>query len=555
MIIDNFTTKLWTFSLHYGKSKIADTKIRTSKTNDLFKEEIMKKAQYSLLYLMATILGLVLPISCSSDETKGGGSAGTTATGGSGGISEDSGTGGDGNISESGGNEGGAGEAGTSKNGWKKGVVGKAKELIALAKKAGNLQGIATDSLAIKTFDLPPDAKESTEDDEHPQTAPIINGAELGDGKFNRMILPILAYQQNDGTPIPPYTMIVDGDWKTEMIQHFETWPSKDVDMSCYTPYPTQINGQSMKAYGGFSMDTTVCLNRWFLVTNGSTKVWELYPDGTRTALTDLQKPLSAILCHPQGYLIVSALTTYVLNEKFEVKTPSAIYKIDLDGTTQLIADMPVPDDYATNDMFGLCGAFPGISPDYIPPGMNIFLTLHPDGRIIVGEMGTQRIYNIEADGSVTEFAKMEELTIGGLLAPNEVIYTIIPPMTNQIHSKVYKGTMIRAFTNGKWSDVTEITGYDTFLHAMQNFSRGTPCVEDPSGFCFQPVGIYFKLAAGTEPVLLITDPIKGELSAIPLDMDEVDSGAGGSSGSSGAGGKGGDSESTDAGDSAESSE
>ncbi len=498
----------------------------------------------TLTFWLVAVLGLSFSMlaSCGSDEE----SKGAGGSSGSGGSVDDGGAGDSATGGSGGGNGGSAtggvgGEAGAPESGWKKGVVGKSKGVITLAKNAGNLQGIAMDPLAIKAFDLPSDEEGPAEDDP-PQTAPIINGTELGDGKFNRMILPILAYQQSDGTPIPPYTMIVDGDWNTETIQHFETWPSSDVDMSCYTPYPTQINGQSMKAHNGFSMDTTVCLNRWFLVTNGSTKVWELYPDGTRTVLADLEKPLSAILCHPQGYLIVSALTTYVQDEGFKVKTPSTIHKIDLDGTSQLIADMPVPDDYATNNMFGLCGAFPGISPDYIPPGMNIFLTMHPDGSLLVGEMGAQRIYNIDANSDITEFAKMQELTIGGLLAPNEVIYTVVPPMTDQTHSKVYKGTMIRAFANGEWRDVVEVAGYDAFLQAMGNFSRGTPCTEDPSGFCFQPIGTYFKLAAGTEPVLIITDPIKGELSAIPLDMEntEPDAGTGGTAGSAGASGSAG---------------
>jgi hypothetical protein len=414
-------------------------------------------------------------------------------------------------------------------------VVGKSKSIITLAKNAGNLQGIAVSLQAIKTMDLSQE-EDSPADDDPPQTAPKINGDELGDNKFSQMILPILAYQTSDGTPIPPYTMVVDGEWKTEIIQHFETWPSQDIDMSCYTPYPTIINGQGMKAHNGFSMDTAVCLNRWFLVTNGSTKVWELYSDGTRDVLADLQKPLSAILCHPQGHLIVSALTTYVQDEGFKVKTPSSVHKVNLNGNTELISEMPVPDGYATNNMFGLCGAFPGVSPDYIPPGMNIFLTMHPNGSLLVGEMGAQRIYNIDANSSITEFAKMEELTIGGLLAPNEVIYTVVPPMTDQTHSTVYRGTMIRAFADQQWQDVVEVTGYESFTQAMGNFSRGTPCTEDPSGYCYQPIGSYFKLAAGIEPMLLITDPIKGELSAIPLDMenDDTDAGAAGSAGAAG---------------------
>jgi hypothetical protein len=264
-----------------------------------------------------------------------------------------------------------------------------------------------------------------------------------------------------------------------------------------------------------------------------------LYSDGTRDVLADLQKPLSAILCHPQGHLIVSALTTYVQDEGFKVKTPSSVHKVNLNGNTELISEMPVPDGYATNNMFGLCGAFPGVSPDYIPPGMNIFLTMHPNGSLLVGEMGAQRIYNIDANSSITEFAKMEELTIGGLLAPNEVIYTVVPPMTDQTHSTVYRGTMIRAFADQQWQDVVEVTGYESFTQAMGNFSRGTPCTEDPSGYCYQPIGSYFKLAAGIEPMLLITDPIKGELSAIPLDMenDDTDAGAAGSAGAAGTSG------------------
>ncbi|MDF1496882.1 MAG: hypothetical protein P1P90_02375 [Patescibacteria group bacterium] len=476
------------------------------------------------LFLICVPMMFVNLASCGSDEPN------TGATGGSGGATLDGGSG------QSG--EGGA--SGASANTWKKGVVGSSTGVIALAKNAGNIQGVSLSAVTVKTLDSTMEDAGDADAESLPQTAPVIDGQELGEGNFAQMILPVLPYQANDESAIPPFTMVVNGDWSTGAIQHFDTWPSPDIDMSCYTPYPTSVNGVDMKAYNGFTMDTAICLNRWFLVTNGSNKVWELFPDGTRAEMADLQKPLSSIMCHPQGYLLVSSLSTYVQENGFHVNTPSEVHKVNLDGTAELKVEMPMPDDYATNNMFGLCGAYPGVSPEYIAPGMNIFLMMHPDGSLLVGEMGAQRIYKVDPENNIDEFAVMDELTIGGILAPNEVIYTVLPPMTNQTHDIVHKGTRIRAFAEGAWQDVVEVGAYEAFTGSMQNFSRGTPCAEDPSGICYQSPVASFKLAAGTTPMLLMTDPIKGELTAIQLDMngsDPSDAGTAGSAGSSGSAG------------------
>ncbi len=76
---------------------------------------------------------------------------------------------------------GGDGAAGTTGSTWEKGVVGTSTGVIALAKNAGNIQGISLTEKMMKTMDLPMNDAGETDVEPLPQTAPVIDGDELGE--------------------------------------------------------------------------------------------------------------------------------------------------------------------------------------------------------------------------------------------------------------------------------------------------------------------------------------------------------------------------------------
>jgi len=527
----------------------------------------MKKAQYSLLYLIATILGLALPLSCSSDETKGGGSAGTTATGDSGGISEDSGTGGDGG--EAGEDGGEAGEDGTPQNGWKKGVVGKAKDVITISSNAGRIQGISVNmfaSMMLKdhTMNDPIDGGYDS-GETPPNTAPTVNFSGITPD-FTEMLIPVPPYSYDwpEEKMIAPKVAIVNKTGEMTILQPFPIWPSTDFALNCFGAYNTNIyaDGVELRAYGGLGFDSTTCMNRYFLISNLSNKVWEVYPNGDLKVLVESLPGPSSIKCH-QGELLISTLPQY--EDDFVaggVKPVMGVklHRINIDtGELTTIVTIDPTADYADTSTIAMCGTYPGTTNKYIPIGVNIPFAVRADNSLLIADPAARRIYTCDNNGSnVQEFAPMEQFTVSTIMAPNDIIYSVEPPIADWWSlTKIIRGAVIKAYDGNKWTIVQELTGYNSYAGSMSNQYVRVNCpggVDDSAG-CSQPTGAFIKIVPGAQPLLYIVDPIKGELSAIPLDMDEVDSGAGGSSGSSGAGGKGGDSESTDAGDSAENSE
>ena len=379
----------------------------------------MKTMHWAFLLLCVPMTFIALA-SCGSDEAKPG------ANGGSG------------------------GSGGAQSTAWKKGVVGKANRgSIVLAKNAGQIQGFAvkpgvlmhtmeldasfeTDSDTVS--DAPEDALLDAGDEAGvPNTAPTLNFGGLTPD-FTEMWLPIPPYMAVNKEPtIAPLTGIVKPDATMETVGHFSDW-NTEFTLSCYTPFDTVVNGVPLKSYGGLSMDIADCMNRHFFVTNASNKVYELFSDGTRSVVTDqLPEPgvPSAILCHPEGYLVVSTLPGYVKNAHMSHPTePPRLVKITLDATpvVSTLATLPISSTYATPQQITTCWDFTHTK---LAPasGIRIPIAVRTDASFLVGDVGARIVYAVSKDGStITEFSDMPLLTASAIFAPNEVMYMIDAP-------------------------------------------------------------------------------------------------------------------------------
>jgi hypothetical protein len=472
-------------------------------------------------------------------------------------------------ASGSSGSGGTAGSGGSTSSSWKKGVVGKANQgSIVLAKNAGQIQGFAVrPGMAMRTMDLdagldadpeanPDGADDAAEDalldagDEAgtPNTAPTINFGGITPD-FTEMWLPVPPYADaNKKHTIAPLTIVVKPDASIETIEHFPDWTT-EFTLGCFNTFATTVNGEELQSYGGLSVDMTECFGRHFFVSNASNKVYELFADGTREVLTDqLPEPgvPSALICHPEGYLVVSVLPGYVKNAPMSLPTEAPkLVKITTGSVPEvsLLATLPITSNYATPDQIttNWCFTHTKLAP---ASGIRIPLAVRSDASILVGDVGARIVYAVAKDGSTVEqFSDMPLLTASAIFAPNEVMYMIDAPLLNKAGDTVLQGTMIRAYDGSAWTDVLELEGYEPYVKNMSWGNYGAECPPQfaSEGACRMPYGVFTKISHGASPILYIIDPIKGELVAVPLDMGGgVDAGTGGSAGSSGAGGEGG---------------
>jgi len=467
------------------------------------------------------------------------------------------------------GSSGNGGGGGSATSGWKKGVVGKASlGSIVLAKNAGQIQGFAVrPGMAMRTMDLeagldadpeanPDGADDAAEDalldagDEAgtPNTAPTIDFGGITPD-FTEMWLPVPPYADTNEDPtIAPLTIVVKPDASIETVQHFPDWTT-EFTLGCFNTFETTVNGEQLESYGGLSVDMTECFGRHFFVSNASNKVYELFADGTRATITDqLPEPgvPSAILCHPEGYLVVSVLPGYVKNAPISLPTEAPkLVKITTGSVPEvsLLATLPITSNYATPDQIttNWCFTHTKLAP---ASGIRIPLAVRSDASILVGDVGARIVYAVAKDGSTVEqFSDMPLLTASAIFAPNEVMYMIDAPLLNKAGDTVLQGTMIRAYDGSAWTDILELEGYEPYVKNMSWGNYGAECPPQfaSEGACRMPYGVFTKISHGASPILYIIDPIKGELVAVPLDMGGgVDAGTGGSAGSSGAGGEGG---------------
>jgi len=443
-----------------------------------------------------------------------------------------------------GGSDGAAGSGGSSGS-WRKGVIGKAtRGAIVLAKGAGQIQGFST-TTGLKTMDNPldaggggdMDAQEDVQDAGNesgvPNTIPRVDLSQITPD-FQEMWFPIPPYIDLTNNPsyepnIPPLTAILKPDGSIETMIHFPNWVD-DFLLHCYGTFPIELNGQHLQSYGGLSFDTADCMGRHFLISNAADKVWELYQNGNTHVLVEGIPNPSAIMCHPQGFLVITTLQGYVKSSAISPPgQPVKLLKLTLDGELSEIASMPIPNNYATAREVVTCLMFQ--TTDYaIPAGLRIPVTLTQDSNYLVGDVGARTIYQVSEDGSqITPFADMPMLAASAILAPNDVVYMVDAPLLADNHGvwSLLKGTTIKAYKNGQWVEVLELPGYQDYMHQM---SWGFNAVDCPPQYanndiCLQPWGVFTKITFGATPTLYITDPIKGELIAVPLDTTDTDAG------------------------------
>ncbi len=491
----------------------------------------MKTMHFAFLLLCVPMTFIALA-SCGSDETK---TEGTGGAGNAGGSNATGGTGGA-NIAGQGGTAGSSAQGGNagSENSWAKGVVGRAtKGTITLAEHAGRIQGFSvTPGMAVRIMAGDAGSNEDASTDDGgttPQTAPVADFSGI-ETDFTEMYIPVLPYTSDDGTiKYPPLTAVYKPDGTMETIQHFANWDTNnELAMGCFGAYPVSVNNQQLRTFGGLSMDITDCLNRHFMVSNASDKIWELLPNGEKAVIAEnFGTALSSIVCHPMGYLLATTLPTYNTSAPITVSTGVELYKVTLDGAKSLIAAMPVPDDYATNDLFSLCGQYPFTSKS-LPSGMKVPIALRANGSFMLADVGAKKIYTISEDGTqISMFSQMDKMTMWAILAPNDVIYTIEPPVLDELSQIVYVGTKIKGFDGTNWVDVIELEGYDSYINSMSWQNIALPCPQDETQRCYQPYGVFLKVMYGANGTLYIVDPIKGTLSALPLDMTDPDAGTG----------------------------
>jgi len=482
-----------------------------------------------LAFLFAVIIafaGLGLS-ACSSDSgSNPAAGAGGSSIGGSGGSSAG----------------GTAGTGGTSQGSWKKGVVGKSKGAITLAKNAGIIQGFAvTTGMKVMDGNLDggdPDALADANDpldggDEAgvPDTTPKVDLSGITPD-FTEMWIPVPPYVSMDNQPtIAPFTAILKPDGTMSKISHFPDW-NTDFALNCFSTFVAEVNGTQLKSYSGLSFDLADCMSRHFMISNSSDKVWELFADGTKQVLASGIVGASSMICHPEGYLAITTLPQYAKgNDTNPPEVAPKLMKVTLDGQTSTIADLPVGADYATLLTFSPCFAFP-FTQNGMPIGIRQMVTLRSDASYLVGDVGARKIYAIDSAGVVTEFASMDLLTVSAILAPNDIIYKVDAPFIGELNGSapfILAGASISGYDGAVWNKILDLTGYDAFVN---NMSSGQIKVNCPAEFqsladkCYQPWGVFIKIAFGATPTIYIMDPVKGEIIAIPLDMGGGDAGA-----------------------------
>ena len=503
----------------------------------------------AFLFGITTFAGLGLA-ACSDDSSPNPAATGGNSNGGSGGTAGNGGT-------STGGT---AGNGGATGDAWKKGVVGTSKGVITLAKNAGRIQGF-TVSTSLKTMDGEFDAgddgaagtsgasgeagsggiADAGDEAGVPDTTPKVDFSGITPD-FTEMWVPVppYAYGANDEVKIAPEVAVVKPDGTVTSLHPFTDWPSQDFVWTCLGSYNVKVNDVDMRAYGGLSFDMADCEGRHFMISNMSNKVWEIAADGTKTVLVDNLTGPSTIGCH-QGALLISTLPQY--DDVVPVQGPS-LKRVTLDGGAVTdIVTLPIIPGYANNTTTAICGTYPGTTKS-VPIGMKIPFAVRTDGSFLIGDAGAKTIYAVSEDGqNVSVFTTMQRFTVSAILAPNDIVYTVEPPVVNAMNWSVALGTIIKAFDGSQWITLQELIGYDGLASNMSNQYIHVDCPANApaDADCQQPSGGFVKIMFGATPVIYIVDPIKGELIAIPLDMGGgVDAGDDGAAGSGGAGGEAG---------------
>ncbi|MFZ6015546.1 MAG: hypothetical protein ACOYUZ_04305 [Patescibacteria group bacterium] len=494
-------------------------------------------------------------MACGDDDGPAG--SGGSSAGGAGG------TGGDGGLDASAGQSGSGGSGGSQNPQWVKGQVGTAdRGVIILSQGSGQIQGMTLKpGMVMRTMDADAGAagmagsagaggasgSAGSAGAGTPNTVPKVDLSQITPD-FTELWFPIPPYQdQNMGHTIPPLTGILTPDGNIHTLQHFQTWED-ELTIKCFGTFPVMVNGKNMRSYGGLSLDMATCLDRHFLISNGSDKVWELYDNGNKSVIVEDLDGASAIFCHPQGYLVVTTLPQYEKNADISPPVIGVrLWKVALDGATNEIAELPVTADYATPQSVATCWTFP-YTDKAMPAGLSIPIALRPDNSFLVGDVGARKIYTVSEDGAnIDEFGGMPMLTASAVLAPNDVVYRVDAPLLGQKNDGnpvyVLEGLKIHGYDGVSWSEIIAFDGYDQYAETM---SWGLNAVSCPAQYteediCLQPWGVFAKVQPGASPVLYVMDPIKGQFSAVPLSMgNDPDAGAAGSAGSSGAGGSAG---------------
>lgn len=544
-----YAMDVWTFPLNHGKSKITEITVRTSKSDNLLKEEeIMKSNIHRVwMYLMAAILALTLPLGCGSDEPGGGGSAGTTATGGMGGAG--------GNGGEAGTSAGGT--AGTPVDVWQNGKTGSANKVSTIMEGGGPIVGfdiLRNTQPMMRTRDWDPDSG-------LPPTIPDVDFSQATPNSTLVMVVPPYLEQQTLLPAWPPYTVYIQPDGTIDAVEHFSDW-TNTLAKQCYSTFPVTLNGIPLQGYGGMVWDVVSGLGRDFVLTSANDCVYQVLPNGTMETLAcDLGGPASLFM-HPMKFLVISTLPGFVKNLPNSLPERAVkLYKLIIDSKELTeITTLPIPADYEIDQ--SLCYEFPYTS-YALPTTLNNPLAILSDGSLIAVDSGANRIYNVDIDtGSVQEYAQVDGYINGLTVAPNDVMYGVFPPMLgDKLDGKgqiKVKGPVLKAYdkSNETWVEVTELPGYTTFAGDLGWANTAIPCPQWMLDLeykeCLVPVGLFMKLVPGetpTNPYIMISDPVTMRLFQVVLEYgqeldaglpeagDDADSGTAGTSGSAGSAG------------------
>lgn len=482
-----------------------------------------------------------------ADSSVGGNAGeGGSATGGNsgeGGSSPDAGDDADASIdgSSDSGTDADA-EAGPSDNGWKKGVPGKAKQVVVISKGIGGIQGLSIDrgttpmSTQVKaggwrSLDAGEDAEEAGTDPDVPNTIPTVNLSQV-DPDFQEIWVPVPPYvkcpggdcSDNTTHSIPPMTAIIKADGTVTGVQHFQDWYGR-FTLQCFGTNPIMLNNVKVLSYGGLNEELETCNGRHFHTANGDKQVIELFADGSPPqVIVDDLPAISTLTCHPMGYLLAVTLPGY---EKGVLISPPVegvkLWKVMIDQKTKTeLATLPVPADYATPQLISTCPLFPGAYAR--PAGLKILLDVMPDGRVLVGDAGARKFYVVDINNgnAISPLTDMSMYMSAVKTAPNGIIYALDIPVLDNSTLAILVGTKVRAFDpdTNLWTEIVELTGYSGYVSSMSWAFMAAQCpAGSASTNCVQPWGVFSKLDRGNKPQLYIMDNIKQEFNGVKLDM------------------------------------
>ncbi|MDD5502313.1 MAG: hypothetical protein PHH26_02485 [Candidatus Thermoplasmatota archaeon] len=505
-----------------------------------------------ILLCFVVAAGLISVVACSSNNNQvnpvGTGGSGATAQGGAGGSQVEAGIGGTSGIAGSSGSAGQSdsgldGTAGTTGS-WPKGAgYGHVDSITHLINGAGSLVNL-THRSGQKTMDYTPSGNDPLDAGDGagaPNTVPTIKSDQVK----SEIWMPIIPYFSSPDLvdTYPPLVVIAKPNEVPVVLQPFTvaeaetefSLTSPYVGKTVWSPHTVMVNGQKLAALTGLDMSLVHCSVgggpvRHFLTSNGADKIFELFEDGTRQTLVSGLIAPSQMLCHPDGYLLVTTLPIWGCAypeesvfgcENTGLKTPAKILKVTLDGTISEFATLPFDLKYPANQI--PLSNWLRTTTDLMPQGWRYPMALKPDNSIVVGDQAGLAIMHVSGDGQTVEkVADMPALTSSAILAPNGFIYVISNMLMQEDGKTILTPPSIQVLDNDQWTTLQEIDGYQPFTDYLTSYMVGAPCAAQDGGLCLEPIGVLECIDFDDQNNLCIASSVKGSLDCFHLSFLEV---------------------------------